>query len=406
MASKTKAKANRHRTPQAPRYTRRAKPLRLGTSMRVVARRDRRHLPAFVMDELVEHVNWERADSDMTGEVNFRRPLGSRGVEVLLSSDMVELWIAPTFGSRDLRWERLWRMKVATPRHQIKEGVLSVALKASLSHWDDEQVAWKVKAGRKAHQVARIAAARFKMPVGRLAVGKHKLPKKIVKKGSVKKIVTWAYGEERTETGRRFDITTRRGVLEVLELRYPKYALELGDAILDAELAHSISDVASVVVVTSSSRKRGSRKSKKLKVRVTDRARLKRYGRIEKTVEKSGLKTRAAMRRYGRKYLARHRRVVKEIAFTHPGIPHLDRADACRVRLTEDNVYLVGFVKSVRHTASAGSYEVDVTVNIDDPYVDKKKAKTKKKRAAAAKKRGRKTTDTTTSPKPKRAARH
>ena len=402
MASSRDTKKGKRRAPKPPVYRRRGPKIPLGREhFRVVARRTQRKLPPVSLDELVEHVDWQRDGASRTGEINFRKPLGSRGVELVAQADTIELYVAP-IGST--RWKRQWRMQVGTPNHQIKEGLLSVSLKSALKPAETQESGWKIKAGRKAHQVAALAARRHRVPVGRLAAGNAKLPKLIRKKASVVDVVTWAYKEERERTGRRFDVDLSRGVLDVVELIDSRYMLELGPAILDATVEHDLTGMASALIVTSSRKVKGSRKRSKIRVKVVDKARLKRYGYIVKTVEKDGLDSKAEARQWGRRHLARMKRAKKDVTFTHPGIPGLDRGHACVIILPEDGLYRVCWVKTVRHTVSAGSYEMEVTVSFSDPYVDARRERVKKRRAAAARRRGQSGASSSTA-RPSRASR-
>lgn len=387
MPSAKDTKKGKRRQVQPATYRSSASSLKLGREhFRVVLRRGKRRLPTLELDPLVEHVNWQREGTARTAELNFRRPLDANGADLLLKADVVDLYVAPITSSK---WKLVWRMEVDTPSHQIRDGIIAVALKASLHRADQQKVGWKIKAGKRAHTVAQYAAKRFGVPVGTLARGKRKLGKYLKKKATMVDVVKWAYGQEREETGRRFDVDVSRGVLDVEELREPTYMHLMGPAILDATIDHNTTGLATVLTVVSTRKVKGQRKKTKMTVRYVDAARRRRYGWIEKTVKKDGLKSRAEARRWAKKRLARYDRPLKTVNFSHPGIPWLDRGDAIRLYLPEDGLFRVVWITDVRHTLSAGSYEMDVDATVSDPYVDVRKENVKAQKKAVARRRKR-----------------
>jgi hypothetical protein len=417
----TTAAKKRAKSPKARRRSqKRRKPLppaEFGREQfRAVLRRGKRKLPPVGLDELVESVVWERSAAGRTGELIFRRPLDANGVNLMRSGDVVDLYFRREWDTG--AWRRLWRMKVRTPSHQIKEGIMSVAVRPHLDAVTGTKATFKFTSGGKrrkrpwkAHQITQRVCERFHIPMGRIAKGTTPIRKLIVRKATPLAPIEKAYKEEREETGRRFDIDYSSGKLEVLELREPRHMRLLGPAILDAAIDHELGATASAVVVTSTRKEKGSRKRSKLRVRVVNRSRVKRYGYIVKHVEKAGLDSRAAARKYGRKVLARALRPKRDITFTHPGIPTLDRGDAITLVLPEAGIRLLAFVKRVRHSASPGSYDMEVTVGFTNPYRDKRKERSKKKRKQAADRRGRRRerdgddVPVEQWPKPKKAAR-
>jgi hypothetical protein len=389
MAPATKKKA-RHAPAGPPAYEKRARPLKLGQDLRFVLRRSHRKLDPVNLDEFLEHANWERRSGGRTGELNVRAPDSGAGPDLIAANDVVALWAAEA-GSDS--WRQVWRMKVVkAPSNQIEDGTLAVTLASGLEgHWNESKVAWKIRAGQRAHEVTLAAAQRFRIPVGRIAAGRTRLPKHIEKKATVEDVVGWAYKRERHETGRRFDIDTSRGRIEVLELKYPRFQAVLADMVMSGTLEQTVKGYATAVIVTSSTKVKGKRKARKLRVRVVDRARVRRQGYIVRTVEHAGLKDADAAREWGKKWLARHAVPKRSITVTHPGYPWLDRGHAVTLPLGEETGFVIdGWVQEIRHTVSAGSYEMEAVIGLSDPYEDEKAKKAKKKRDAAAKRRGQK----------------
>jgi hypothetical protein len=255
MAPATKKKA-RHAPAGPPAYEKRARPLKLGQDLRFVLRRSHRKLDPVNLDEFLEHANWERRSGGRTGELNVRAPDSGAGPDLIAANDVVALWAAEA-GSDS--WRQVWRMKVVkAPSNQIEDGTLAVTLASGLEgHWNESKVAWKIRAGQRAHEVTLAAAQRFRIPVGRIAAGRTRLPKHIEKKATVEDVVGWAYKRERHETGRRFDIDTSRGRIEVLELKYPRFQAVLADMVMSGTLEQTMKGYATAVIVTSSTKVEG-----------------------------------------------------------------------------------------------------------------------------------------------------
>lgn len=390
-------------------WTAKAPPLEYGREQfRFRVSRRRRRLPPLNIDPWVEHANWQRDGSKRTAEINFRRPLGEHTATMIASGDEVLCEVA-TFGSAG-GWRLLWRLKVATPNHQIREGIMSVALASSLDPLTKSKVAWKFRKSRAkphgwtADEITRSACARFGVKIGRLPRGRHRITKLVDKSLSAHDVIVQAWKIERENTGRRFDVDFSTGVLNITELRTPRYMLLLGPAIIDAAIEQSFGGLATAIIAIATKKDRGQSKARKLRVTVVDQNRRRRYGHIVKTLRAPrGIDTLAELRKWAKSRLARTHKPYKAVTFTHPGLPLVDRGDAVRLRMPDADFNALVFVTSARHDLSAGSYTMQLTVSFSDPYADIRKERAKKKRAAAAARRGRQSRDEHTPPKPRRA---
>lgn len=368
--------------------------------LRFTLRREQRRLTALNIDPYVEHVDWARDNQVRTGELNFYRPLTGLQAGAIAEGDRV-LCEVDLHGTG--QWRRLWYMTVDTPQHQIVQGTLSMALKAGLKTAQESKAAFSLK-GKDARQITLEVARRFHIQVGPLPEAHHKIDKLVRKSASPVDVVTAAWAAERTATGRRFDVDLSRGRIDVTELREPFYMLLLGPAIIDAAVQQTLRSMASAVIVTSTRRVGGRRQ--KLRVKVVDEARVNRHGYIVRHVNHPNLASAAAARRWGLRWLARQAKPTEDITFTHPGLPFLDKGDALRLTLADADLNnLLCFVKSANHQCSAGSYTMDVTVGLSDPWVDVKAERVKKMKANAARARKRAGATATTAPKTAKAAR-
>jgi hypothetical protein len=176
----------------------------------------------------------------------------------------------------------------------------------------------------------------------------------------------------------------------------------LGPAITAATMSGDLGSLATIVTATASSKKTATRKARKLTVTVRDKARVARFGEIEKTLKAPAkIDSLAELRRWARRELAERYLPRSTISFSHPGLPLVDRGDAVRLKLPAADLHSIVFVTEVRHDLSAGSYTMDVTVAFQDPTAAVRRAIAKRRKAAAARKRRRSTKAATTDGAPK-----
>lgn len=367
---------------------------------RFTLRREQRRLPALNIDPYVQTCNWARDSAVRTGELNFYRPLTGLQARAIAQGDRVRCEVDVNATGN---WNVLWHMTVDTPNHQIVSGLISMALQAGLKAAQKGKATFRFKA-QTARQITMAIGKRFRITVGPLPVAKHRIARLTRKSASPLDTVVDAWAAERRATGRRFDVDISRGRIDVTELREPTHVLLIRDAIIDASITQTLRRMTSAVVVTSTTKKNG--RKRKIRVKVVDQARVKRYGYIVGQLNEPGLHSAAAARRAGKAYLARLAKPVEDVTFTHPGLPFLDRGDALRLTLADaDLLEVLCFVKSTTHQVSAGSYTMDVTVGFADPFVDERKQRAKRKRDEAARRRRRAPAEATKARTPANAAR-
>lgn len=393
-AAKTTRAKRRTEQPRVP-WTQAAPPLGYGREeFRFTLIRSQRRLPALNIDPFIVHANWERSSTGRTGEINFHRPLSARGASEIAHGDVVRCEIS-RWGRGN--WRRLWQMTVQTPSHDIVGGLLSLALATQLAPALKSKAAFKFRRDKQhprgwtATEITRAICKRFRIPVGQVSASTFRNIKFVERSVSPVDAIVKAWARERTHTGRRFDVDISTGVLNVTELRRPKYMLLIGAAITDATIEHRTAGVTSALVVTATRVAKGSRKKTRLRVKVTDAARMKRYGYIVQTVKApAGIDTLAELRKYAKGRLARMHEPRQAITFSHPGLPWIERGDAITLDLPEDGLRQLVYVTAVRHDLSAGSYDMQVTVRWTDPWLaDEKARRVAQKKAAAARRRGR-----------------
>lgn len=407
-ASKSAQGARRQEQPRNG-WTKPAAPKEYGREeFRFTLLRTSRRLPTLNIDPFVEHANWERGDIGRTGELNFRRPLTARGASEIAHGDVVRCELAT---SGEGNWRRLWQMTVKTPTHDIVPGLISLALATQLKPAYKNKASFKFRKdkqhprGWRADQITRSVAKRFHIPIGRVARGTHYITRLVETNAGPVDVIVKAWRREREVTGRRYDVDLSRGILEVLELKRPQYMLLLGPAITEATIEHRTAGVTSALVATATRHAKGKRSKRRLLVKVTDPARLRRYGYIVKTVKAPrGVDTISELRRWAKARLAREHAPRQDVTFTHPGLPWVDRGDAITLDIPEDGLRQLVYVTAVRHDVSAGSYTMQVTVAWTDPWkADEREQRVKLKKAAAARRRNRPGGTAAKPPTPKKA---
>lgn len=393
-------------------WTKPANPITFGREQfRFVLHRRARRLPSLNIDPYVGPFRWGRDGDRRIGQMSFLAPMTGRRASEFAHGDVVQCDIRVDGAP----WRLLWRLMVRDPSHAIAAGTVTVQLASRLSGFEQSDVSFKFKRDREhpqgwtADEITRAVGRRFRVRVGRLVRATHRIRKLVEKRASPMDVVKRAWNAERLHTGRRFNIDGSRGILEVLELREPRYMLLLGPTIIDATIDRSFRNVASAVVVSTTVRRRG-RRSRKLEVKVVSNDRVRRYGYIVKHVKPRSdedLDTPDELRRYAQRVLARVMRPKQDLTFSHAGIPWLDRGDALRITIAEADLDAICFVKDVQHDVSPGSYTMQVTVGWADPWeADRRKAEVRrKKEQAAARRRRARSDDVKTAPPRARKAR-
>ena len=355
-------------------------------------------LATLTIGNLVTEVSWARSGAVQTGSLTFEEPEGRWVPGILLKGDVVRLLAQDVPGGK---WRLVWEMIAAAPVQDIAGRTWSADLSAKLEVAQKSRKGWryakdrKHKQGWRADEVARAAAQRMKVPLGDIVKGGVRLPTVSLKSGGVLDIVTKAYKMDRSRTARRYDVTTARGVLDVVELRRPAYMLPIGRYLIGAEQLDGINQkFASAVVVTSVSKSKTGKKRRRVRVTVVDKSRVRRYGYIERKVTENGLTSRAAARKFGKRWLARVATPIKEIRLEHPGIPWVNRGDAFDLSIARIRLRKTVWVKGVEHTLTSSGYTMSLVLSVEDPWErNEREDRAKRQRIAAAKKRKRKTNE-------------
>lgn len=368
-------------------------------SFRVTCRRVRGpvKLPALNLDALVTGFSWERSGAVMTGSLSFGDPALRRLPGLVAKNDVIRCEVRTRPGAA---WRPLWEMSVVTPTRSITSRTTELSLRSRLTAAQRTRHNWRFRKGKAkpngwtADQITRSACARFRIEVGDLPKGRHRIDKLVDKSASVVEIITAAWQLEREHIGRRFDVSIARGRIDVREVRRPRYMLLMGPTLADAVTSEGVSSkFASAVIVTSTAKKKGATKRRKVRTLVVDRARVRRWGYVRRHVHKSGLASVSEARKYGREWLARVAQPWTQVDLTHAGIPWVGRGDGVRLALPDELLTADVYVLRATHTVAPGDYTMALTATVTDVFAkDERAARVKRAKANAARQRHRKTT--------------
>jgi hypothetical protein len=427
-----------------------APPISVGTDVfRLVAYVDRGQ-PLYI-DGVIESLTWEDAEEILKGTATIRRPedMSVEDFPVKQGNLVACQWAA----SPNDQYRELWRMRLDEPAYSYREDTVEMQLAdemTRLSRSDDDFVYKKSKKrpkGWRASEIVRDICRRYEVKVGYLAPTLGYVTNLVMTDASPLDAIRKAYkieaaagsdtgdtsgtdpagsdvpatgdakgkgakdkdatttppepataDEEPSDTGLetpnlgelgKYVITFESGALTIKPLVRSAELLKIGDALIDAALSEKTKpDFATAYTVTGTF-KDGTRKRKKQTVKVQSTRLRNQYGYIHRKIEVQEAKTLRAARLEGEDLLEENAEPDQELTLTHPGIPTLRRGHAIDISLPENNLRQIVYLADVRHSMSAGTYDMEMTAIFEDPYVDEEAKKAEEKRKAAARENGR-----------------
>jgi hypothetical protein len=349
--------------------------------------------PPMALGGLVESVTWrgDPGDPVMHGEITVRYPdFADR--QPVRRGHRVRL---------DVRWGGEWKevftMRLYKPREDPASGTITYEmhddgylLQLSRDEFEYRKGKKRHKKGWKCHQIAKDIARQYRIPLGRIAEGKHFI-KVLEMRGSPMQALQRAYALEKAHTGRRFVIRFNKGQLDILPLQRNALLYRLGPQLTTALLSDDTDDARWATAVTVKATVKQGKKTKKIETTIFDDPRIKKYGVIHK-VKRAGpnVDSRDEARTLGKRYIAKHSEREDSLEITHPGIAFIRRGDAVAVRIPRvavDDQDGIMFVASHQHSLAGGEFTMSLTLSFDDPYVPAKKRRKKKDKETRARKR-------------------
>lgn len=368
---------------------------------RVTLMRGRR-LPWVRLDSMVEGISWLDESAIMSGEIGLRLPQRKDVRFPVQVGHQVKLEMAV---NATAPFKELWRMRVSKPNKSLSSGTVAYQLTSDLALAHGSEDDWRfVKNTRHPHgwrgdEIIREVAKRAGLKIRLLPRMRHRHKRLIMLGVSPLDVIVKVLEVERTNHSRRFAIYFERGKLEIRPLRRSRLLLRMGKSIIDGVLSAQMPEnFATAVTVRTSGSQESTKDSKghrrtarqKIVVKVKLPAAVDRYGYVHRIVYAQDADSPAEARRLGRRYLARMSRPEREATITHPGIPWVRRLQAIRLDLPEQGVKQIVYVKTASYRLSPGGFDMELTLDFDDPFVDEKAHKVTEELTEKAKKNGRK----------------
>lgn len=381
----------RQRRPYIRSYKIRAAPLDFGDEkFRLTLKRF--GVPDYLVDEDVTQISWTDdsiTGQALTGSLSLARLAGHR----IGDGDTFRLEVARGPGRA---YKGLWQMRVNEPKYDAATQIWELGLTSSIFALRFSKEDWRfVKDKRHPHgwkvtDIIRAVCRRAHVPLGHIPKTSHRIKKLVKKKASAMDVILAALRDWKDETGVKLIVTERRGVLDITTPKRRAYLTEFKDHITAATVDYSLSgSFATVLIARASVDKGKGKKKRKITTTVRSRAGIRRFGYVRR-VESFKAKTLQSLRKKATVKLKKLLEQKKEFDFTHPGIPETKPGDAVEIRLPHTQVKQTCYVRTVTHTVAPGAYDMQVTMRIDDPWVDLTKVKFTKKMCQKAKKRKRK----------------
>lgn len=304
----------------------------------------------------------------LSGSVQLRLP---RARMLSLSEGDVLRIDSAVAGTGDFTEE--WRMRLGAPSRDPLARRLTAQLDADLGPWQQGKLTFaftKSKArpkGWTAAAVTRHIAARLGVAVASLpkCSALFSIPKR---KASPYEMLVDAWRREREETGRRFVIELRRGVLVVRVVKATGRTMLLAGRLTGATVARRRRDSFATVLTVKGSSPRGRRRDP-VRVTVRSETAVRRFGLIHQEVELEAATARGA-RKLGLASLARRMRPIRSVTVTGPGTPKLRRGDPVTIDLPTEQLPSKLWARSIEHTITAAGHEMEVVARFDDPLDD------------------------------------
>lgn len=352
------------------------------------------------LTDLVEEFEWRDERAVLEGSVTLYRPDPDRPRSLTVrSGHRVRCRVR-----RGGAWEELWTMRCKAPTPHPPTGQVIVELADDLDALRRNRRDWRFrktkrrKRGFYCHEIAREVARREGVKLGRIAKGKHRMPKLVRKDASGLDVLRAAYAYERRRTGRRFVIRMRDGLLEVLPYRRNTMVYVLREAIEDVQLSEEQADHP-VTVIEGRARLGKGKDAKKIRHTEFRRAVVRRFGYVHREKNYGRVESRTELRREVRRDLAKAIKVKRRGTIIHPLIPFVRRGDGARWPNREpgwhgeseesrDRSFI--FVTAARHRVTATEQISEFDFKQDDPFVadrERREREARRRKARERKKR-------------------
>lgn len=353
--------------------------------------------PPLNIDGLITSLEWRALPGDPVLQGTLALQVPDIGPKPAISEGHV-LQLSVLWSSK---WREVWRMRLYDQAKTISDiQTFELAdpgriLQESVDTWHFTKNKARKK-GWRCHEIVREVARRYRIPLGKIAAGKHYITD-IHGEMSPMQVIQKAYAIERRNTGKRFVIRWQNGRLNIVPMRRNPLMYTLSNLIEDATIARDPRDekFATAVTVRASVKKSGGgRKREKIVVRYINKKAVAKDGFIHRNLSGGDVKTRADAERKAKRYIAKHSKRDRTIQnIQHRGIAFVRRGDGIRVSLPREGFYGkrgIAYISAGTWRISGGDFTMSLDLTVADPYQTaktKRKEKDKKTRAAKRKKK-------------------
>jgi hypothetical protein len=368
-----------------------------------------------LIDDLVEGFSWRDESAILTGDVQLRDPAYLKKELGVGTGDQILVEVA---GGPNGAFRELWRMRIGQPTRNYGDGSRTYVMADDMSLLAASEDDWRFARDRRhrkgwlGHEVIRYVCRRYGVQVGRIPRMTVRIKKLVKTNTSPLDIILHVLLTAKRESGRRYTVRMYKGKLYVEPLRRSRLLLEMGPTIAEASLRETMREgFATAVTLRGGTVRdagadgRGHRRKtrRKISVRVRSPKGIKRYGLVHRIVFSVESESLAHARARARRYIARMAKPSRELSVTHPGLPFIRRLHALRINLPDAALRQIVFVSSATHTVGPGGYQSELTLSMDDPFVDKRAQDVTEERQQKAATRTNRKKPKRTAPKKKKA---
>ena len=371
------------------------------------------------LDSMVTGISWED-QRVMTCSITLQHPF--RGMPVA-EGHQVHVYVS---SGNSGRWTKMWALQVEEVTIDDKTKTMTLTASDELA-WlkkSKDDFVYKKGTGKSKEKrphgwrgdlIVRDVCKRYGIRVGAIVKCRRIFNKFDEKNISPLRVIEKVYEAERRKTGFKYIVSMRLGKLYVTRLRRSRDLLIYGGSALEASITRRVNKkIATELSVTGhlegdggdekntedperkgkankkdKNTKGDEQKKQEFALKAPEKVR-RRYGYIHQPVKLEDEKTIEALRRSAKLELADRMKPEREVTLTVPGNPFLRRGDAVKVAMPDEGFVELMYVTAASHTVSPGDYTVDLTLSMDEYYVDKKGEAIREQICKKAKKKGHK----------------
>jgi len=334
-----------------------------------------------ILDRALTDINWgDDGGSVLSGSMTVRRPHPDRITAVPVQRGH-RIRLQLLWGGR---WRPLWDMRVPeVPDVDRKSGTLSVQLSDDLSALKLNEKQWEFKKDKQhpkgwtADQITRAVCRDQRVRPGQIPQGKRKI-KKLKLKGSGLEVIRKAWAMEKQRTLKRYIVRFREGRLSVIPFKRPG-TLYVIKGIEKSASTSATGKGRPVTSIKATGRIKTGSKHKKVEEVVQSKPAMAKFGFSQQDRHYGRVDSRAELRDEAKRDLSEEIKVKRTANLLIPGIPFIEKGSTVKWITEEagwhgkvgdtDQDRAIAFVVFARHTVLPTSYETEMELSQEDPYL-------------------------------------